>query len=82
LAATNIDNDTLQIHRATTTGTSTYKLYVSTNSGFSTTLTGYNPKLLSGNITSQTLTGLTRQTTYYYKLIANNSAGDSQTSTI
>ena len=77
LSATNIDNDTFQANWSLTTGAITYKLYVATNSGFSTPISGYNPRLLSGSLTSRSLTGLSKTTTYYYKLIASNTAGDS-----
>ncbi|MEM7548391.1 MAG: fibronectin type III domain-containing protein [Bacteroidota bacterium] len=52
-----------------------YKLYVSTNSFFSNHISGYNGKSISG--TSHNLTGLNRNNTYYYRLKAVNSSGES-----
>jgi hypothetical protein len=61
-----------------------YKLSVSTNSGFSSTVAGYN-NLDVGLVTSYPVTGLTPGTTYYYRIRAFNSCGSTNsayTSTI
>jgi hypothetical protein len=61
---------------ATATG---YRLDVSTNIAFSTTVTGYNDKDV-GNVTKYNVTGLTAKTLYYYRLRANNTGGTSSNS--
>ncbi len=50
-------------------GATTYLLFVSTTNTFSTTLPGYNG-LNVGNVTSQTITGLSYNITYYYRIQA------------
>ncbi|WP_255673714.1 fibronectin type III domain-containing protein [Flavobacterium galactosidilyticum] len=56
-----------------------YYLDVSTNSGFTTFVSGYN-NLDVGNGLSYVLTGLNPGTTYYYRVRANNSCGTSPSS--
>ncbi|MEQ8648229.1 MAG: fibronectin type III domain-containing protein [Cyclobacteriaceae bacterium] len=64
------------------TGASSYRLDVSTSSGFGTFLSGYNNLTVSGN--SQSVTGLTPGTNYYYRVRAygsNVTSGNSSTIT-
>lgn len=63
---------------ATATG---YRLDVSTNSAFTSFLTGYNNKDI-GNQLSSSITGLTAKTTYYYRLRSYNTGGPSASSNI
>lgn len=51
-----------------------YELEVSLNSGFSSLLSGYNP-LLTGNVTSQVVSGLSENTTYYWRVRGVNTCG-------
>jgi hypothetical protein len=46
-----------------------YKLYVSESSSFSTHISGYGPKDVGNNL-SETVSGLSASTTYYYRLKA------------
>ncbi len=56
------------------TGATGYFLDVSTHSDFSDYLTGYN-NLDVGNVLEKTVTGLTANTTYYYRVRAKNASG-------
>jgi M6 family metalloprotease-like protein len=60
----------------TTTG---YQLDVSANSAFTTFISGYNSKDI-GNILSISITGLNANTSYYYRIRAYNSGGNSPNS--
>jgi hypothetical protein len=76
--ATYIDNDGFRINRETTTGATSYKLRVSTWASFMTTLPGYSGKVITD--TKENLTGLAKETRYYYKIQAINDAGQSEIS--
>ncbi|MEQ9306747.1 MAG: fibronectin type III domain-containing protein [Marinoscillum sp.] len=54
------------------TGAEKYLLDVSTNANFSTTVTGYNKKEVTGTNTS--VTGLTAKTKYYVRMYAKKGA--------
>jgi gliding motility-associated-like protein len=57
-------------------GATSYSLDVSTAIDFSSFVTGYN-NLNVGNILAQNITGLTAGTTYYYRVLATNTCGNS-----
>ena len=57
-----------------------YKLYVATDVNFSGPLSGYNPKDLT--TLSESISGLSSETTYYYKIKAYNSEDESAFSNI
>ncbi|MCX6327499.1 MAG: FG-GAP-like repeat-containing protein, partial [Bacteroidia bacterium] len=61
---------------ATATG---YRLDVATNSSFTTFVSGFNDKDVS-NVTNYSVTGLTANTTYYYRIRAYNVSGTSTNS--
>ncbi|WP_348823679.1 beta strand repeat-containing protein [Flavobacterium aestuarii] len=65
---------------AFTSSATKYYIDVSTNSGFSSFVSGYN-NLDVGNVTSYVLTGLNPGTTYYYRVRAYNNCGTSPSST-
>lgn len=60
-------------------GASTYFLDISTVSNFTTYVSGYN-NLNVGNVNTFNATGLVCNTTYYYRMRANNSCGTSANS--
>lgn len=64
---------------AWTANATKYYLDVSTNSGFSTFVSGYN-NLDVGNVTNYSLTGLNPGTTYYYRVRAYSNCGTSASS--
>jgi phosphodiesterase/alkaline phosphatase D-like protein len=63
---------------ATATG---YRLDIATDNIFTNVVTGYND-LDAGNITSYSVSGLTANTTYYYRVRAYNTGGTSENSNI
>lgn len=63
---------------ATATG---YKFDLSTNSGFTTFVSGYNDKDV-GNVTSLKITGLNARTQYFYRIRAYNIGGTSDNTNI
>ncbi len=60
----------------TAAGATGYQLDVSTDSGFSSYVTGYS-NLDVGNVTSAPVSGLSANTTYYYRVRAYNLSGTS-----
>jgi len=73
--ASEILDQTFKANWSTASGATSYKLYVSTNSSFSSHITGYNG--YSTSSTNHVVTGVSPSTTYYYRLKAYNSAGES-----
>ena len=76
---TKVDNDSFLVHWNAVTWATTYNLYISTDSWFSTYVTWYAPLTwLTG--TSYKTINLNATTTYYYKMSAVNSWWEWQTS--
>jgi phosphodiesterase/alkaline phosphatase D-like protein len=76
LAASNFTCTSLNANWGASTGALTYYLDVSTNPSFSTFVTGYN-NLNVNNVTTYNITGLSINTTYYYRVRAVNSCSAS-----
>ncbi|WP_420386229.1 DUF6443 domain-containing protein [Roseivirga sp.] len=76
--ASSEDSDSFVANWQASTGATSYLLYVSDNFEFSTHLSGYDGKVISGGATvSHEVTGLSLGTLYYYRLKAVNSGGSS-----
>jgi hypothetical protein len=70
-AATSITSTSATANWASVSGATSYRLDVSTSSAFATFVTGYND-LNVGSVTSASITGLTANTTYFYRVRGNN----------
>ena len=77
---TKIDNHMFVTHWNAVTWASSYKFYLSTNSGFTSYVTWYGPATGITGIDYKVDSGIVYSTTYYYKVVATNSWGDSQES--
>ncbi len=74
-SASNVHATDFDADWSTTTGAQGYYLDVSTVSDFSSFVSGYN-NLDVGNVTHKVVSGLTANTTYYYRIRAYHDGGD------
>lgn len=74
-AATNVSSTSFTANWTAVSGATNYKLDVSTVSNFSSYVSGFQNRSVSG--TSESVTGLNPNTTYYYRVRAQNSGGTS-----
>jgi phosphodiesterase/alkaline phosphatase D-like protein len=81
LKATNVTDTSFTANWTSVTGATGYRLDVATNSSFGKYVPGYQ-NLDVGNTTSRNVTGLTRNTNYYYRVRAYNSNGTSPNSNV
>ena len=81
LNATNITATSFTANWSSVTGATGYQLDVATNSSFTNYVNGYQNRDV-GPVTSWTVTGLTRNTFYYYRLRAYNDNGPSSNSNV
>lgn len=79
-AATNIATSSFTANWAASSGANAYYLDVSTVSNFASFVTGYNNKSV-GNVTSASVTGLSANTTYYYRVRAKCTGTSSSSTT-
>ena len=79
--ATKISNNGFTANWKNLSGATGYRLDVSINNSFTSYLAGYQD-LNVGNTTSLNVTGLSAQTTYYYRVRASNGSGTSANSNI
>ena len=80
-SATYIGSNSFTANWRSVSGATGYRVDVSTNSSFSTYVTGYQ-NLNVGNTTSRSVTGLNVSTTYYYRVRAYNGEGTSGNSNV
>ncbi|MCX8485998.1 MAG: IPT/TIG domain-containing protein, partial [Crocinitomicaceae bacterium] len=81
-SAGSITASTATVSWAASAGATSYRLDVATDAAFTALVSGFND-LNIGNVTSYTLTGLTVNTTYYYRVRGNNgSCSGANSSTI
>jgi hypothetical protein len=81
LAATSITNSGFSANWQVSSGATKYFLDVSTSSTFNTFVTGFN-NLDAGNVLTRSVTGLNANTTYYFRVRANNTSGTSPNSNV
>jgi hypothetical protein len=80
-AATNVTFNSFTANWSSVTGATDYRLDVSTSNTFTTYVSGYHD-LSVGNMTSFTVTGLSAQTTYYYRVRSYNGCAASPNSNV
>ncbi len=80
-AATHINATSFKAQWSFFEGSTAYFLDVSTNSGFSSYVSGYE-NLNVGNVANCVVTGLTANTTYYYRVRGTNTSTNSNTITV
>ncbi|MFH0989298.1 MAG: cohesin domain-containing protein [bacterium] len=79
LAASNITSNGFFANWNAVSGATEYRLDVSTDSTFTSIVTGYNNLLIS-TVTTYAVSGLSPNTTYYYRLRAANTGGSGASS--
>ena len=79
--ATNITATTFDANWSASFGATTYFLDVATDPNFTSFVPGYN-NLNVGNVLTYTVSGLTCNTTYYYRVRASNACGISVSSNV
>jgi phosphodiesterase/alkaline phosphatase D-like protein len=79
--ATNVTSSSFTAHWNSVSGAIDYRLDVATDSSFINYVTGYQ-NLSVGNVTSYPVTGLSANTTYYYRLRAYNGCAISTNSSV
>jgi len=75
-AVSDITNNSFQANWDSSVGATGYRLDVSTNGSFNSFVSGYND-LDVGDVILESVTGLSPDTMYYYRVRANNIAGTS-----
>jgi phosphodiesterase/alkaline phosphatase D-like protein len=82
LSASNVAAGSFTAHWAVSVGATAYELEVSTDPGFGTLETGFDPLVISdGSTVSASVSGLSTGT-YYYRLRATSAAGTSSNSNV
>jgi len=80
-AATNVTSSGFTANWSSVSGATGYRLDVSTERSFTSYVSGYQ-NLDVGNVTSRSVTGLSANTTYYYRVRAYNTGGTSGNSNV
>ncbi len=80
-AAASLTQNSFSANWTASAGAAVYFLDVSTSNSFSTFVTGFN-NLNVGNVLNYTVNGLNCNTSYYYRVRANNSCGSTSNSNV
>ncbi|NJD22680.1 MAG: fibronectin type III domain-containing protein, partial [Melioribacter sp.] len=75
-AATSINESSFVANWNSSTGATKYYLDVATNNSFTTFVAGFNNKDV-GNVTNYSVSGLSANSNYYYRIRSNNATGTS-----
>lgn len=75
-ASTSVTDVTFSANWGAVTGATSYRLDVATDAGFTSFVSGYND-LNVGNVVTASVTGLTENTTYYFRVRTVNGGGTS-----
>lgn len=81
-AATSVTTTSMSANWNAVSGADSYRLDVASDAGFTTFVSGYEDKTIASTSLTDSVTGLTTATTYYYRVRAVNASGTSADSNV